>query len=74
MILEDLLDKYNLKGKAHNVYIFTQVIKGVYVIPQAGRISHDALLNPWNFMDTAPQGNPGTKETRQLANKFHFFS
>ena len=44
MILEDLLDKYNLKGKAQNVYIFTQVIKGVYVIPQAGRISHDSLL------------------------------
>ena len=27
-----------------NGYVFVQVTKGVYGIPQAGRISHDALV------------------------------
>ena len=44
MIPKEFLDKYNLKDNVHNGYMFSQVTKGVYVLPQAGGISHDALV------------------------------
>ena len=44
MIPQAFADKYNLKGKAHNGYIFAWVTKGLYELPQAGRISYDALV------------------------------
>ena len=44
IISQGLLDKYNLKGKAHNVYIFAQVSNEMYGLTQSGRISHDDLV------------------------------
>ena len=44
MIPQEFVDKYNLKGKAQNGYIFERVTKGMYVIPQAWIIAHDALV------------------------------
>ena len=44
MIPQEFIDKYNLKYKVHNEYIFVQVTKGVYVLPQSGRIVHDSLV------------------------------
>ena len=44
MIPQKYVDKYNLTEKAHNGYIFVRVTKGMYVLPQAGWISHDALV------------------------------
>ena len=38
MIPQYFLDKYNLKEKALNGYIFAQVTKGMYGPPQAGQI------------------------------------
>ena len=35
-IPQESLDLYNLKGKAHNGYIFERVTKGVYGIPHEG--------------------------------------
>ena len=35
---------YNLKEKSHDGYIFTQLTKGMYGLPQAGRISNDTLV------------------------------
>ena len=46
------MDKYNLKEKLHNGYIFTRVTKGVYGLPQAGQIAHDDLvkhLEPYGY-------------------------
>ena len=43
-IPQDIVDKYYLKVKAHNGYIFAQITKGMYGIPQSGHIAHDALL------------------------------
>ena len=45
IIPQEFVDKYNLKGKANNGYIFTRLTKGMYGIPQAGQIAHDALVN-----------------------------
>ena len=44
MIPKYFVDKYNLKEKAHNGYILVQLTKGIYRLPQAGLIAHDALL------------------------------
>ena len=52
MIPQEFVDKYNLKDKAHNGYISARVTKGVHGLPQAGRISHDALvqhLEPYGY-------------------------
>ena len=38
------MDKYNLTEKSHNGYIYDRVTKGMYGLPQAGRIAHDALV------------------------------
>ena len=34
MIPQEFVEKYNLKDKIHNGYIFTQVTKGMYGLPQ----------------------------------------
>ena len=34
MIPQEFVEKYNLKDKVKNGYIFTQVTKGMYGIPQ----------------------------------------
>ena len=44
MIPQTFVDKFNLKGKSHNGYIFAWVTKGVYVTPQAGKIADDTVL------------------------------
>ena len=44
IITQEFLDKYNLKDKALNGYIFTWVNKGIYGILQEGRIAHDTLV------------------------------
>ena len=44
IIPQEFLEKYNLKGKAHNGYIFTWVTKELYGILQAGRIVHDVSV------------------------------
>ena len=44
MIPQEFLDKYNLKGKAHNGYIFTLLTKGIYGLPPSGRIANDLLV------------------------------
>ena len=44
MIPQEFVDKSNLQEKLHNGYIYARVTKGMYGIPQAGRIAHDSLL------------------------------
>ena len=44
MIPQGFIIAYNIKDNVHNGYIFAQVIKGKYWIPQAGRIEYDALV------------------------------
>ena len=44
MIPQEFVEKYNLQEKAHHGNIYAKVIKGMYGIPQSGRISHDVLV------------------------------
>ena len=36
---------YNFKNKVHNWYIIERATKGIYGLPQAGRITHDNLIH-----------------------------
>ena len=44
VIPKEFIDKYNLNYKVHNIYIYAGVTKGMYGLPQAGPIAHDALV------------------------------
>ena len=41
---KEFVDKYNIQKKLHNGYIYVRVTKGMYRIPQTGKIAHDALV------------------------------
>ena len=44
MIPKEVMNAYNLCYKVHNKSIFARVTKGMYKLPQTGRVAHDALL------------------------------
>ena len=44
MIPQEFVEKYNLAEKSHNGQIYARVTKGMYGLPQAGRIENDVLL------------------------------
>ena len=44
VIPQEFVDKYNIKDKGHNIYIFIRATKGICGIPQAIQITHDALV------------------------------
>ena len=58
MIPQEFVEKYNLKDKVHNGYIFKQVTKGVYVLPQTWQITHGSLIQHLAHEDTTPQTRP----------------
>ena len=43
-ILQEFVEKYDLKDKAHSGYIFKQVAKVMHEISQSGQIAHDSLV------------------------------
>ena len=60
MTPQEFVVKYNLAEKAHNRYIYTRVTNGLYGIPQAGCIAHEALLkylDPYGYHPSSK--NPG---------------
>ena len=44
MIPQKFVDKYNIKVNFNNGYIFSRLTKVMYGLPQAGKISQDALV------------------------------
>ena len=61
MIPQEFIDKYNIKYKVHNGYIFSQVTKGMYGLPQAGKFAYDDL-----FQHLAPYGYHTSNNTPVL--------
>ena len=77
MTPQDFVDKYNLIEKAHSGYIFAWETKGIYGLPQAGRIAHDDLLKHLDLYEYHPSSNPSpprTMETQQYTNSIHLVS
>ena len=38
IILEEIIEQYNLKSMEKNGYVYADTIKGMYVLPQVGQI------------------------------------
>ena len=43
LIPQEIIDVYNLLPLVHNEYISIRINKGMYGLPQAGRIANDLL-------------------------------
>ena len=43
LIPDEIMQQYNLYDKIHNGYLYMEICKGVYGLPQAGIISHKQL-------------------------------
>jgi hypothetical protein len=44
VIPEDIVTQYNLRDLAVDGYVYAEIQKGMYGLPQAGRIASDALI------------------------------
>ena len=42
-IPQEFVDEYNLKGCVHNGWVYFEIVKGCYGLPQAGRLANDLL-------------------------------
>ena len=62
-IPQEFVDKYNLKEKVHNGYIFSRLTKEMHGPPKAEQITHNALVkHTWNIIDTSD--DMGSKQVR----------
>jgi hypothetical protein len=43
MVPEEIMDEYNLHALVHSVYLYVEVWKGIYVLPQAGQLANILL-------------------------------
>jgi hypothetical protein len=43
LIPDEIIDQYNLHDIAHNGFIYCEIQKGMYGLPQAGKLAHDKL-------------------------------
>ena len=44
IIPPDIIDDYNLKSKVRNDKVYARVTKGIYGLPQSGKLAHDNLV------------------------------
>lgn len=61
IIPEDIIIRYKLKEKVHNGYVYVEIRKGMYGLPQAGKIANDDLQR-----QLAPHGYRPVKHTPYL--------
>ena len=40
---QDFIDEYKLQNKIHNGHIYCEICKGIYGLPQAGKLANDLL-------------------------------
>eukprot|EP00957_Ditylum_brightwellii_P103372 7877546-Ditylum_brightwellii.AAC.1 len=45
LIPDNFLNKYNMHNKIHNSYVYVEIRKGMYSLPQAGKIANALLKN-----------------------------
>jgi len=41
---QEVIDEYNLKELANDGWVYMEIRKGMYGLPQAGQIAHDKLV------------------------------
>ena len=43
IIPEEIIQQYKLRNLAHKGFVYTEIQKGMYGLPQSGKISNDKL-------------------------------
>eukprot|EP00978_Attheya_sp_CCMP212_P009755 scaffold23212_cov22-Attheya_sp.AAC.1 len=69
MIPEEFIRAYNLNPLIRNGFIYAEVRKGMYGLPQAGKIAQDRLtkvLEPWGYAPAKITAGLWTHNTRPI--------
>jgi hypothetical protein len=61
IISQEIIDKYKLGDKAKNGYIYIRIDKGMYGLPQSGRLANNLLVKR-----LTPHGYHPVKHTHGL--------
>jgi hypothetical protein len=64
IIPQEIRDKYNLLDNAKNGYVYIRIDKGIYGLPQAGRLANSLLV-----MRLAPHDYQPVEHTRPVASQ-----
>lgn len=70
MIPQKFMDKYGLHDKVHNGAVYAEVRKGMYGLPQAGKIANDRLvehLGEYGYKPVPRTAGLWKHETRELS-------
>ena len=54
IIPQEIIDKYKLEDIATNGWVYTKIVKGIYGLPQAGKIANDLLKKKIRGFRTTP--------------------
>ena len=54
IIPQRIIDAYNLLGLVHNGYVYCEIQRGVYEIPQAGKLAYNQLVRKLETHSYAP--------------------
>lgn len=57
LIPQEIIDQYNLQDHFHNGYLYCEIQKGMYGLPQAGKLAHDKLKTHLKKFDFVPCAN-----------------
>ncbi len=69
MISDDIMDQYKLHNLVHNGYVYCEIRRGMYGLPQAGRIANDQLqrfLAPHGYKPCAHTSGLWKHESRPI--------
>ena len=70
LIPQEIIDEYNLTAIAHDGYIYIQIEKGMYGLPQAGKIANDELrkhLRPFGYKPCPRTPGLWKHDTRKIS-------
>jgi len=70
MLPDEILDHYNLRPLIHNGHVYVEIQKGMYGLPQAGRIANERLqrfLEPHGYRPVPITPGLWKHDTRDLA-------
>jgi len=70
LIPQEIIDEYNLTSIAHDGFIYIQIEKGMYGLPQAGKIANEELqhhLRPFGYKPCPRTPGLWKHDTRQIS-------
>ena len=52
IISQEIIENYNLSDIVNDGWVYTKIVRGMYGLPQAGKIANDLLKKYWSGSDT----------------------